>query len=122
MQRIAQSLHNGGPKGLQLQRFMEALYDLDTRLSYHALIGTRKQSVSDVEKIFSESVLKFLEGKGYDKEAMYVCVIMNWRKASDMRGLSDEQREKYNKDVMDYILDELMPWHKQQQETLALWK
>ena len=59
-------------------------------------------------------VLKFLEQKGYDKEAMYVHVIMNWRKASDMRGMSDEQ-QKYNKDLMDYVLDELMPWHKQQQ-------
>lgn len=91
------------------------MYDSETRLSYHALIGTRKQSISDVEKIFSESVLKFLEGKGYEKEATYVRVIMNWRKASDMRGLSDEQREKYNKEFMDYILDELMPWHKDQE-------
>lgn len=41
-------------------------------------------------------------------------MIMNWRKTSDMRGLSDEKREKYD-NLMDYILDELMPWHKQQQ-------
>ena len=54
---------------MQLQRFMEAMYDSETHLSYHALIGTRKQSVSDVEKIFSESVLKFLEGKGCEEEA-----------------------------------------------------
>ena len=75
------------------------MYDPDTHLSYHALIGTRKQSISDVEKMFSESVLKFLEQKGCDKETTYVHVIINWRKASDMRGLTDEQQEKYNKDL-----------------------
>ena len=29
------------------------------KLSYHALIGTRKQSVADVEQIFSARVLHF---------------------------------------------------------------
>ena len=72
MQRVAQSLRNGGPKELQLERFMEALYDPESQLSYHALVGTRKQSVSDVEHIFSESVLKFFEKKGYENEARYV--------------------------------------------------
>ena len=43
---------------------MEAVYDQQTQLSYHALIGTWKQSVSDVEQMFGESVVKFMERKG----------------------------------------------------------
>ena len=39
---------------------MEAVYCETAQLSYHALIGTRKQSVSDVEQIFSSGVLEFL--------------------------------------------------------------
>ena len=64
---------------------MEAVYDNDTSLSYHALIGTRKQSVSDVEQIFSAGVLAFMERKGYSFEAEYVRVIRNWRRACDER-------------------------------------
>ena len=40
---------------------------------------------------------------------------MNLRKASDSRGLSDEVRQEYNNDLVEYILDELMPWHKEQE-------
>ena len=45
-----------------------------TPLSSHALIGTRKQSVSDdVEQIFSAGVLTFMERKGYSFQTEYVC-------------------------------------------------
>ena len=90
---------------------MEAVYDPHTMLSYHALVGSRKQSVSDVEQIFSLKMLKFFEEKGYTEEAKYVRVVCNWRRACDERGLSDEQRSQYNQDMLCYILDELMPWH-----------
>ena len=90
---------------------MEAVYDNDTSLSYHALIGTRKQSVSDVEQIFSAGVLAFMGRKGYSFQAEYVHVIRNWRRACDERGLTDEERSHYNKKFVAYILDELMPWH-----------
>ena len=55
LQRIGQSLRQGGPPNLKLERFVEAVKDEEASLSYHALIGTRKQSVSDMEQIFSES-------------------------------------------------------------------
>lgn len=87
------------------------MYDKDAQLSYHALIGSRKQSVSDVEQIFSSKVLKFMEDKGYTVEADYVRVVRNWRRACDERGLSDDERSKFNSDMLSYILDELMPWH-----------
>ena len=77
MQSIAQSLRNGGPRRLQLPRFMEAVYYERTKLSYHALTGSRKQSVSDVEQIFSAEVLAFFEAKGYDAEAEYVRLVRN---------------------------------------------
>ena len=89
---------------------MEAVYCETAQLSYHALIGTRKQSVSDVEQIFSSGVLEFFESKGYLAEAEYVRIIRNWRRASDERGLSDEQRAQFNQDLLMYILNELMPW------------
>lgn len=109
--RIAQILRRGGPKELHLERFMEAVYSETARLSYHALIGTRKQSVSDVEQIFSSGVLEFLESKGYSAEAEYVRTIRNWRRASDERGLSDDHRGKFNQELLQYVLDELIPWH-----------
>ena len=93
MQRIAQSLRCGGPADLRLERFMEAVQDPDVQLSYHAIIGTRKQSVTDVEQIFSSSVLEFMERKGYEVEAKYVRVIRNWRRACDERGLSHDERD-----------------------------
>ena len=90
---------------------MEAVYDEEAKLSYHALIGSCKQSVSDVEQVFSSRVLQFFERKGYTLEAEYVRIIRNWRRACDERGLTDEERSTYNQQLLDYILDELMPWH-----------
>ena len=51
--------------------------------------------------------------KGYDVEANYIDIIGNWRRAGDKRGLSSLQRSKYNYSLLNFILDELMPWHKQ---------
>lgn len=94
---------------------MEAVYSETAQLSYHALIGTRKQSVKDVEQIFSLGVLEFFEENGYSVEAEYVRVIRNWRRASDERGLTDDQRAQFNRDLISYILDDLMPWHSEPQ-------
>ena len=51
---------------------MEAVHSESTQLSYYALVGTRKQSVSDVEQVFSSRVLEFFESNGYSEEAKYV--------------------------------------------------
>lgn len=90
---------------------MEAVYDDEAKLSYHALIGTRKQSVSDVEQIFSFRVLEFFERKGYTIEAEYVRMIRDWCRACDERGLTNAQRAQYNHNLLNNVLDELMPWH-----------
>ncbi len=54
---------------------MEAVYDEANKLSYHVLIGSHKQSVSDVEQVFGSRVLSFFEAKGYTTEAEYVQVL-----------------------------------------------
>ena len=102
------------PRDLKLEWFMEAVYNQDAQLSYHALVGTRKPSVSDVSQIFSSTVLDFFQSQSYTVEAEYVQIILNWRRACDERGLSDAQRSQYmcNNDFLNYVLDELMPWHK----------
>ena len=92
---------------------MEAVHDENTKLSYHALVGSQKQSVSDVEQIFSERVLSFFESKSYTAEAEYVRAIRNWRRACDERGITDADRRQYNQEMLSYILDKLMPWHSQ---------
>ena len=98
----------GGPTNLQLQRFRDAAYEPSTGLTYAALTGMRKQSVGDVERLFNPNVAKFMKDNGYTFEARYVETIHNWRRATDERGLTQQQRSEFNKEL---VLDELMPWH-----------
>ncbi len=101
----------GGPDALQLQRFRDAAYDPRTNLTYTALTGLRKQSVGDVERLFNPKVAEFMEEKGYTYEARYVRTIHNWRRATDERGLTQQQRSEFCQDFLKLVLDELMPWH-----------
>ncbi len=98
---------------MNLERFEEALHDLTTGLTYTALSGVRKQSVEDVERLFSEPMITWMESKGYNFEATYLRVVRGWRRACDERGLSATQRSQYNTEFLDYVLDDLMPWHKE---------
>ena len=111
---MAQSTRRGGPDRLKLERFTEALYDEEANLTFTALTGRRKQSIRDVEILFSSSATDFMSRNGYDFEAHYVSVIRNWRRASDERGLSQLQRCRFNYQLLNMILDELMPWHTEQ--------
>lgn len=110
-QRIGQSTREGGPSCINLQRFMEALYDSSTNLTYTALTGARKQSISDVERLFSKEMVQFMKSRGYSAEAKYIEVVCNWRRACDERGLSSAQRMAFHQAFLDYILDDLIPWH-----------
>lgn len=92
---------------------MEALQDPSSGLSYPALVGIRKQSVQDAERMFSISLARFMEAKGYIKEAEYIRVVNGWRRACDQRGLSSLERCRLNHKFLIYILDDLMPWHHQ---------
>ena len=111
LQRIAKSTRLGGPSKLKLDRFTQALNDENSGLTFAALTGQRKQSVRDAEILFSKGVQNFMEKMGYDYEARYVRVIRNWRRACDERGLSSLQRCRFNYEFLQFMLDELMPWH-----------
>jgi len=52
-----------------------------------------------------------MKKKGYSFEAEYIETILNWRRSSDERGLTQLQRCRYNYQMLNYLLDELMPWH-----------
>ena len=102
----------GGPAKLQLQRFRDAAYDPSTGLTYSALTGEHKQSIGDVERLFNPHIAEYMERNGHEYEARYVKAIHNWRRATDERGLTQQQRSKFNQEFLDLVLDELMPWHK----------
>ena len=112
LQRMGNSLRLGGPPGLRLERFAEALNDRSSGLTYPALTGTRKQSVEDVERLFGTLLIEFMKARNYTDEAKFLEVIRNWRKAVDERGLSEALRRQYNKDLLDFLADDLMPWHR----------
>ena len=62
--------------------------------------------------MFSPQMVDFMQQKGYHFEATYIRAIGNWRRACDQRGLSELQRCRFNYEFLNYILDELMPWHR----------
>lgn len=110
-QRIATSTRCGGPKQLKLERFVEALHDPSSGLTYAALSGQRKQSVREAERLFSSGMETFMRKKGYSFEEKYVRVVLNWRRASDERGLSESERNRFNLEMLTFIKDDLIPWH-----------
>ena len=67
--------------------------------------------MEDVERLFGLPLIEWMGKKGYSNEATYLKVVRNWRSACDERGLTDDQRSTFNKEFLDYILDDLMPWH-----------
>ena len=113
LQRIAKCTRNGGPNDIQLQRYVEAMDHEGSGLTYPALVGLRKQSVEDAERMFSSTLLKFMEDKGYACEANYIRAVLGWRRACDERGLSELVRCRLNYRMLNYVLKELMPWYEQ---------
>ena len=69
---------------------MEALHYTSSDLTYSAYSSVRKQSVQDIERLFSESLTKWMDNKDL-MEAKYLRVSCNWRRASDERELTNEQ-------------------------------
>lgn len=53
-----------------------------------------------------------MEDKGYVMEQQYVQTIACWHEATDGRGLSQLERSHANYQMLNYILDEWMPWHR----------
>ena len=96
-----------------LVKFVECLRDPDTGLTKQALAGDRKQSVNDCERVWSVGVRKFMERKGYTAEAHLLCLILNWHKAVDGRGIDEATRSSYVKDMLDWILTDWLPGYRE---------
>ncbi len=52
-----------------------------------------------------------MEKHDYEKEAMLLKAVRNWRRAIDERGLTEQQRQNLHQEFMDYICRDLMPWY-----------
>lgn len=50
-----------------------------------------------------------MKASGFEFEANYISVIAQWHEASDGRGLTEEQRSAYNRSMLDYLLEEIIP-------------
>ena len=64
-----------------------------------------------------------MKKKGYSYEEKYIKIVLNWRRASEERGLSEMQCCRYNYHMLNYLLDELIPWldyHKYDLSTLEV--
>ena len=103
----------GGLEGMELKGFDDAMMDSSTGLTHAALTGERKQSVGDAERMLSFLVAKFLREHGYIREANYIDIVAGWHEAADGRGLTELQRCKRNYAMLNMILDEWMPWHRE---------
>ena len=97
---------------MKLENFSNALEDPSSGLTYAALTGQRKQSVRDAERLFSSSMKEYMRKNKFTFEEKYVEAVLNWRRASDERGLSESERNKYNLEMLQFIKDDLIPWHK----------
>ena len=67
--------------------------------------------MEDVERLFGEDVIKFMEQHKYKNEAKYLRTVRNWRLAVDERGLSDTQSQQFCSEFLDYILKDPIPWY-----------
>ena len=105
---------------LHLERFAEALEHPSSGLTYAALTGQNKQSVRDAERLFGRGVLDFMKQKKYIFEEKFVRTVLNWRRASDERGLSELERSRFNYNMLNFLLDDLLPWHSQEYDFSTL--
>ena len=80
-------------------------------LTQAALQGLRKQSVPDAELLLSHRVARFMRARGFAVEATYIQTIADWHEAWDGRGLHPLHRSRANYRMLNYLLDEWMPWH-----------
>ena len=104
-------LRNGTIPDIDLQYFVEALHDPTTGLTYTSLNGQHKQSVPDCERLLSPAMAKFMKRHNYKDEERFISLVSNWHKASDGRGLSEEQRHTYNISMLHYLLEDWLPWY-----------
>ena len=120
LKRIVACLREGRLPGIDLRYMRDALHDPTTGLTYEALTGKNKQSVPDCERMISTGVISFLERKGHKSGANVLQLIRNWHRAVDGRGLSETQRSQFCEDMKSWLLDEWMPWHRNEPDYTLL--
>ena len=111
LKRIAQHVRDGGYNPFNYEAFADVLADPLSGLTHTALVSKRRQSVKDAERLLSYNVVRSLELHGNIQEADYVLTIAQWHESSDGRGLSQLQRSRYNYKMLNFILEEWMPWY-----------
>ena len=111
LRRMAKSVREGKDPKLNFEAFNDALQDPESGLTYAALIGKRKQSLKDAERLLSYHVSESLRTKGHIQEADHVKIIANWHEASGCRSLSQLKCSHYNYQILNYVLDDWMLWH-----------
>ena len=92
----------------------------ETGLTYEALTGKNKQSVPDCEKIISLGVIGFMEKNNHPAEAKVLRTIHNWHKAVDGRGLDETTRSNHCKDMLQWVLEDWMPYLDKEQPDYSL--
>lgn len=112
LKRLAKHTREGNNSDLIYEESDEAMRNPLTGLTHDALVGLRKQSVPDADKLLSFHVAKFFKDNNYQAEADYVDTIALWHEASDGRGLHQLQRCKQNCRMLNYSLEEWVPWHR----------
>ena len=113
LRRMAKSVREGKDPKLNFEALNDALHDPESGLTYAAVIGKRKQSLKDAERLLSIHVADSLRRKGHVREARHVQLMANWHEASNGRGLSQLKRAQYNYEMLNYVLDDWMPWHRE---------
>ena len=116
LKRIAGCFRTNYVPTVDTSAFVGAMNDPHTGLTYTALTGKRKQSVPDAEKLLSTSVADWCKKNGYPEEGRVVEIIANWHKASDGSGLTEETRKRYNLAMLDFLLEDWMPWYQGKSE------
>lgn len=106
------SAHTRELKYLELQNdhFVAAMKDTSTGLTRAALLGQRKQSVKDAERLLSYPLANYFASKGWTTEAEYISTIAGWHDATDGRGISQSERSKKNYKFLRMMLKDWMPW------------
>lgn len=113
LKRIAKHLRDGGYSPINYEAFTDVLNDPLSGLTHAALVGKRRQSVRDAERLLSYHVVQSLERHGHLEEANYVRIVAQWHESNDGRGLSQLQRCRFNYEMLNFILAEWMPWYKE---------
>ena len=81
-------------------------------LAYSAPTGSRMQSVVDAECFFNTKLSALMQDKGYDYEAKFIQKFGTVNEDVMNVTTANLPQSKFNYEMLNMILDELMLWHK----------